>query len=110
MIATAVLWTFKSRVVFDGDEIRMRKSVLWIPRFRRVPYAEVRAVRVIRAKVEGVKEKDRDWELKLDRSVGETLDLGATIPNRADAVGIAEDIKRLVFRGSPALHPLDAGA
>ncbi|MCP4663685.1 MAG: hypothetical protein GY856_50515 [bacterium] len=101
LLATAVLWTFKSRVVVDGGEIRVRKSVLWIPRFWRVPYAEVRAVRVKKVKVEGVKEKDREWELKLDRSVGETLDLGATIPNRADAVGIAEDIKRLIFRGRP---------
>ncbi len=101
LLASAVVWTFKSRVVIDGDEIRMRKSVLGIPRFWRVPYAEVTAVRIKRTAVEGVKQEEQDWELKVDRSQGEEVDLGATIPNRADAARLAEDIKRLVLRDRP---------
>ncbi|TFG47947.1 MAG: hypothetical protein E4H38_07285, partial [Gemmatimonadales bacterium] len=45
LLATAVIWTFTSKVVIEGGTITVRKSVLGIPRTWQIPYSEVKAVR-----------------------------------------------------------------
>ena len=86
LLATVIIWSFDSRVVVEGGTITVRKSVLGIPRTRRISCSEVRAVRV--------KRQGGDWEIKIERRSGAEIDLGATIPSRDDAVRVAEEIER----------------
>jgi hypothetical protein len=96
ILATAVVWTFESRVLIERGRVKVRKSVLWIPRTRSIPFSDIKSVIVRREVVEGLKEKDRDWELVIDRYTGEQVDLGASIASRADAVRIADEMESLI--------------
>jgi hypothetical protein len=89
LLATVVIWTFTSKVVIEGGAITVRKSVLGIPRTWRIPYSEVKAVRT--------KKQTDSWEIKIERHQGPEVDIGATIPGRADALRVVEEIERLVF-------------
>jgi len=98
LIATAVVWTFKSRVLVEGEAIKVRKSLLGIPRTMEIPFSDIKAVRVQRSLVEGLAEEDLDWEIVIERySQEETKDLGATFAVRSDAVKIADEIDNLIF-------------
>jgi len=98
LLATAVVWTFKSRVLIEHGTVAVRKSLLGIPRKWKVPFTDVKAVRVQREIVEGLEEKDMDWEIMIERySEEDEVDLGATFADRAEAVGIAEEMETLIF-------------
>lgn len=98
LIATAVVWTFKSRVLIEGEAITIRKSFLGIPRSWEVAFSDVKEIRVQRSLVEGLAEEDLDWEIVIDRySEEETKELGATFAIRAEAVKIADEIETLIF-------------
>jgi hypothetical protein len=98
LLATVTIWTFTSRVLVERGTVSIRKSVLWIPRTSRVPFSDIKGVRVKREVLEGVKTEDSDWELKIERySEDEEVDLGASIPDRAEAVRIAEEMGRLIL-------------
>lgn len=96
LLASIVIWTFRSRVLIEGGSVTVRKSVLGIPRIWKIPCSEVSGVRVRREQVEGVKEKDRDWEIEIDRKGQPPVKLGASIRERAEAVRLAEEIRRLI--------------
>ena len=98
LLATAVVWTFKSRVILEGETMTIRKSLVGIPRTWKIPFSDIRTIRVQRDLVEGLDEKDLDWEIVIDRTseVGETS-LGASFAVRADAVAVADEIEGLVF-------------
>lgn len=98
LIATAVVWTFKSRVLVEGKSMKVRKSFLGIPRTWEVPFSDVKAVQVQRSIVEGLDEEDLDWEIVIDRySEEEARDIGATFTIRAEAVKIAEEMESLIY-------------
>jgi len=97
LLASAVIWTFSSRVLIEDGTIRVRKSVLGIPRRRQVPFADVKAVTAERQTVEGANEGNRDWEVKIERYSGEPVDIGASFARRGDAKRIAEEIEKLIF-------------
>jgi hypothetical protein len=88
LLAAVVIWTFTSKVVIEGGTITVRKSVLGIPRTWQIPYSEVKAVRT--------KKQTDSWEIKIERHEGPEVDIGATIPGRADALRVVEEIERLV--------------
>ncbi len=88
LLAAVVIWTFTSKVVIEDATITVRKSVLGIPRTWRIPISEVKAVRTIK--------HTESWEIKIERQQGPEVDIGATIPSRADAVRVAEEITRRV--------------
>lgn len=96
LLASIVIWTFRSRVVIEGGSVTVRKSVLGIPRIWRIPFSQVSGVRVRHEQVEGVKEKDRDWEIEIDRKGQPPVKLGASIRERAEAVRLAEEIRGLI--------------
>jgi hypothetical protein len=93
LLASVVIWTFKSRVLIEGDSVTVRKSVLGIPRIWRIPFSQVSGVRVRHEQVEGVKEKDRDWEIEIDRKGEAPVKLGASIRERPEAVRLAEEMR-----------------
>lgn len=98
LLATAVVWTFKSRVLVERGTISVRTSLLGIPRIRRIPFSDFKRVRVQRELVEGVEEKDLDWELIVERHSGVAeVDLGASFARRSDAVRVAGEIENLVY-------------
>ena len=88
LLATVVIWTFTSKVVIEGGTITVRKSVLGIPRKWQLPYSEVKAVRT--------RQQGDSWEIKIERHHSPEIDIGATIPARADAVRVAEEIERII--------------
>jgi len=91
LLATVVIWTFTSKVVIEGGIITVRKSVLGIPRKWQLPYSEVKAVRTRR--------QGDSWEIKIERHHSPEIDIGATLPARADAVRVAEEIERIIGAG-----------
>lgn len=96
LLASMVILTFRSRVLIEGGSVTVRKSVLGIPRIWKIPCSEVNGVRVRREQAEGVKEKDRDWEIEIDRKGEAPLKLGASIRERPEAVRLAEEIRGLI--------------
>jgi hypothetical protein len=96
LLATIVIWTFKSRVLIEDGLVTVRKSVLGIPLSRRIPFSEISQVRVRHQELEGVKEKDKDWEIEIDLKEGPSVKLGASIRERTEAVGLAETIQRMI--------------
>jgi hypothetical protein len=98
LLATAVVWTFKSRVLIEHGMVSVRKSLLGIPRNWKVPFSDVKAVRVQREIVEGLDEKDMDWQIIVERysEEGEVV-LGGTFANRAEAVRVADEMEKLIL-------------
>ena len=96
LLAAVTLWTFRSRVLIEGGMVTIRKSVLGIPLIWKIPCSQVSQVRVRHEEVDGVKEKDRDWEIEIDRRGGKPVKLGASIQERAEAVRLAEEILRQI--------------
>jgi hypothetical protein len=96
LLASIVIWTFKSRVLIESGVVTVRKSILGIPRIWRIPFSQVSGVRVRHEQVEGVKEKDRDWEIEIDRKGEAPVKLGASIRERPEAVRLAEEIRGLI--------------
>ena len=96
LLATVTIWTYRSRVLIEGGLVTVRKSVLGIPRIWRVPFSQISRVRVRHEKVDGVKEKDRDWEIEIDRNEGRPIKLGSLIGERTEAERLAEEIRRLI--------------
>ena len=94
--AAITVSTFESRVTIEGGTVEVRQSMLGIPRTRRIPFADVKALRVTRETLEGVKAKDCDWEIHIDRHGGESIETGASIPTRAEARQIADDMQNLI--------------
>jgi len=82
LLAAVTLWTFRSRVLIEGGMVTIRKSVLGIPLTLKIPCSQVSRVRVRHEEVDGVKGKDRDWEIEIDRKVGKSVKLGASIRER----------------------------
>ena len=96
LLATVVIWTFKSRVLIEDGLVTVRKSVLGIPLSWRIPFSEISQVRVRHEEVDGVKEKDRNWDIEIDRKEGASVKLGASIRERTEAVCMAEEIQKLI--------------
>ena len=95
LTATIVVWTFKSRVLIEDGLVTVRKSVLGIPVSWRIPFSEISQVRVRHEEIDGVKEKDRNWEIEIERKEGKSVELGASIRERSEAVRLAEEIQKL---------------
>jgi len=95
LLATVMIWTFKTRVLIEGGLVTVRKSIFGIPRIWRVPFSQISRVRVRHEKIEGVKENDRDWEILIDRKEGSSVNLGASIRDRSEAERLAETIRQL---------------
>jgi hypothetical protein len=82
----------------ERETITIRKSLLGIPRTWKIPFSDVKKIRVQRELVEGVDEKDLDWEIAIDRySKDEEKTLGASFRTRTDAMRVAREIENLVF-------------
>lgn len=96
LLVTIVIWTFKSRVLIKEGLVTVRKSVLGIPVTWKIPFSEISHVRVRHQELDGVKEKDRDWEIEIDRKAGESIKLGASIRERTEAARLAEEIQKLI--------------
>lgn len=96
LLATIVIWTFKSRVLIEDGLVTVRKSVLGIPVRWRIPFSGISQVRVRHEEVDGVEEKDRDWEIEIDRKEGKAIKLGASFRERIEAVRLAEVIQKLI--------------
>jgi hypothetical protein len=95
LLATVMIWTFKTRVLIEGGLVTVRKSIFGIPRIWRVPFSQISRVRVRHEKIDGVKENDRDWEILIDRKEGSSVNLGASIRDRSEAERLAETIRQL---------------
>lgn len=96
LLATIVIWTFKSRVLIEGGLVTVCKSILGIPLSWRIPFSEISQVRVQHQELEGVREKDKDWEIEIDRKEGRSVRLGTSIRERTEAVRLAEAIQQLI--------------
>jgi hypothetical protein len=99
LIASVGAWTFKSRVLIENGSVRVRKSVLGIPRIREIHFSEVDQVRVRHEEVDGVREQDRSWDIEIERKEGQPVGLGASIRERSEAVRLANEIRQLVRTG-----------
>lgn len=98
LLATTVVWTFKSIVRIDGGVLSVRKSLLGIPLTRKIPLSDIRAIQVRRELVEGLDEEDLDWEIIAERhSGGDEVTLGASFAGRAEAVRIAAEMENLIY-------------
>ena len=96
LAATIVVWTFKSRVLIEDGLVNVRKSVLGIPVRWRIPFSEISQVRVRHEEVDGVKEKDRNWEIEIECKEAKSVKLGASIRERTEAVRMVEEIQKLI--------------
>jgi hypothetical protein len=96
LLASAVVWTGKSRVVIEMDRVAVRKSLLGIPLMRRIPFSEIKKIRVRREDVEGVQAKDRGWKIEIARESKRPLDLGASFSERSEAIRLVEEMERFM--------------
>ena len=96
LLAAIGAWTFKSRVLIENGLVRVRKSLLGIPRIRKIPFSEISQVRVHREDLDSVGEKDRPWDIEVEPKEGRPVRLGASIRERSEAVRLAEEIRKLL--------------
>ncbi|MBP1740672.1 MAG: hypothetical protein H6Q48_2965 [Deltaproteobacteria bacterium] len=96
VLAAVTVWTFKTRVLIEGGLVTVRKPILGIPRICRVPFSQISRVRVQQEKLDGVKEKERDWEILIDRNEGNPVKLAASIRDRTEAERMAETIRQMI--------------
>lgn len=96
LLAAIGAWTFKSRVLIENEWVRVRKSLMGIPFVWKIPFSEITQVRVRHDELDGVREKDRPWDIEISRREGSPIRLGASIRERTEAVRLAEEIRRLI--------------
>jgi hypothetical protein len=97
LLATAVVWTFTSRVRIEQGVLSVRKSLLGIPLSRKIPFSDIKAIRVQRDLVEGLDEEDLDWEIIAElHSEEDEVSLGASFASRTEAVRIAEEMDNMI--------------
>jgi hypothetical protein len=96
LLAAMIIIAFKASVVIEGGEVIVRKSLLGIPITRKIPFSEIRQIQIRREMVEGLKEKDRDWDIEIDRDPGEAVKLGTAIREHAEAVRLVNEIRALI--------------
>ena len=96
LLAAAAAWTFKSRVLIENGWVSVRKSLLGIPLIRKIPFSEITQVRVRHDELDGVKEKDRPWDIEIGRKEGGPIRLGASIMDRSEAVRLAEEMRQMI--------------
>lgn len=96
LFAAAAAWTFKSRVLIENGWVSVRKSLLGIPLVSKIPFSEIGQVRVRHDELDGVKEKDRPWDIEIGRKEGGPIRLGASIKDRSEAVRLAEEMRQMI--------------
>jgi hypothetical protein len=96
LVAAIGAWTFMSRVLIKNGMVRVRKSLLGIPLVWKIRFSEITQVRVQHEEVQGMKEKNKPWDIEIGRKEGEPIRLGASIPERSEAVHLATEIRQLV--------------
>ncbi len=96
LLAAAGAWTFKSRVLIENGWVSVRKSLLGIPLTRKIPFSEIRQIRVHHEDLDGVREQDRPWDIEIERKEGGLIRLGASIRERSEAVRMAEEMQKLL--------------
>ncbi len=96
LLASIIVWTYRSRVVIEEGLVMVRKSVLRIPVTWRIPFSEIASVRVRHEIVEGLEGKNRDWDIEFDRRGKAPVRAGASFRERSEADRVANDMKRCV--------------
>jgi hypothetical protein len=69
---------------------------LGIPLTRKIPFSEIRQIRVHHEDLDGVREQDRPWDIEIERKEGGLIRLGASIRERSEAVRMAEEMQKLL--------------
>jgi hypothetical protein len=98
-----VAWTYKSRVLLEGDRMTLRKYVLGLPFKWTIPFSEIRRVQVRHEMLEGVKEKDRGWDIEVDVKAGDSVELGVSLRDRVEAERLVEEMRRTIRSGVKSL-------
>ena len=96
LLAAVGAWTFKSRLLIENEWVSVRKSLLGIPLTRKIPFSEIRQVRVHHEELDGMREKDRPWDIEIIRAEGQPIRLGASLRERSEAVRLADEIRKWV--------------